>query len=74
MKEEYKSTTMEADLRADLDKVSNPTHKRNIVMGEDIDASTQNLYSYLSQCEGMKVYNKANVISTGGVAPGTQTR
>lgn len=74
MKEEYKSTTMEANLRADLDKVSNPIHKRNIVMGEDIDASTQNLYSYLSQCEGMKVYNKANVISTGGVAPVTPTR
>lgn len=74
MKEEYKSSTMETDFRADLDKVSNPTHKRNIVMGEDIDASTQNLYSYLSQCEDMKEYNKANVISTGGVTPGTRTR
>lgn len=75
MKAEYIGTSMETDLRADLKKVTNnPTNSRNIVMGEDIDASAQNLYSYLSQCNSMRYYNKAGVMYSerGTTAPGNQ--
>tara|TARA_B110001454_G_C12723292_1_gene436322 strand:- start:35499 stop:36242 length:744 start_codon:yes stop_codon:yes gene_type:complete len=72
---EEKKSNLDVEFAADVKKMpSNPLRGRNIVMGDNIDASAKNLYAYLSHCESLKNYNSADVVSSGPRASSTGDR